>query len=985
MAGLRPHAARVAGAAALALSACAADPEPLDRQVWLEPDAVDFGAVTLGEVASATVSIRSPAGGPGFVFPSLPEPPRDLSFTLPHRIGPSGRAALVTRFAPTQVGPIDAEIEIEVTSEGGGPEGAPTLRLSGRGVAVEVVVEDARLDFGRAVPGTLARATTWLDNLGEAPVSIGARGEDDVGTCPLEASRAFCFEALPARLAPGDRVELAVVFSPRVLGPARGSITLEAAGHRFADLALLGQGTETRLECAPAALDFGVVNPGQCAEATLDCTNTVNVPASIAEVTTTTSTFEPGAPSLDRVAPGASVEVPVRFCPPRRGPYEGAIRLLDPAGAQVHRAPVLGEGGGPDLRISPSRLDLGPGAVGAPMQRSLLIENIGDRRLSISGVNSSAPGLSADGPRQLEPGSRAVWTLEATPSEAGAWQGSLQVESNDPDSPFDVAVEGSALELGVCDYRLPSVLDLGAGALAHPVPGVVMFENVGAGDCLITRLGLRGLPSDAFRLVRAVDLPVRVSPGEARPLEVELLADRTGPHEDVLELEVSSPTRPRPQVDLRAFGAAEDVVVVPPQVDFGVLDPSCAPPTRAVHLYPTADGVAELLDARVEGSAFRLVDGPDLSGGPLRLALRSRADFGIELTPSVGPRQAGALILQVRVDGQTYERRVPLLGQGQLMPERAERFVQLGHAAVDVLFVVDFTGCMAQEQVALAAHFDALTRIMDVGRLNYHIGVTSSGTRQEQGRLLHADRIRGDPFGGPAAHKVVRRTTAPEPATVFATNVQGMNLYGGSAADESPFGAGYLALRPDMLLGHNAGFLRRDAHLSVFFLTDEPEQTGFWEQDGMPSREIDFYLDYFRALKGAEGPSSFTAISMAGDPPAGCDGAGGSASAAPRLYDFAQASGGQFQSICYPADGSSFPETFEALSSPLAGLRRKFFLGQPADPTSIEVRVDGALVPRQSSAAGWRYEPADHSIVLDTILTPEPGAELTVRYRPSCP
>jgi hypothetical protein len=72
-----------------------------------------------------------------------------------------------------------------------------------------------------------------------------------------------------------------------------------------------------------------------------------------------------------------------------------------------------------------------------------------------------------------------------------------------------------------------------------------------------------------------------------------------------------------------------------------------------------------------------------------------------------------------------------------------------------------------------------------------------------------------------------------------------------------------------------------------------------------------------------------------------------------------------------------------ALADLVLGPRRRFVLRGEADPSSLVVRVDGAVVTERDAggAAVWRYEPETRTLVLERPLT---GRRVEVTYRPSC-
>lgn len=71
----------------------------------------------------------------------------------------------------------------------------------------------------------------------------------------------------------------------------------------------------------------------------------------------------------------------------------------------------------------------------------------------------------------------------------------------------------------------------------------------------------------------------------------------------------------------------------------------------------------------------------------------------------------------------------------------------------------------------------------------------------------------------------------------------------------------------------------------------------------------------------------------------------------------------------------------EEVAPPLLGQPRIFRLsGRPAG-SSIEVRVDGALVPPQGR---WTYDASLSSVVFTPVSIPARGAEVEIAYPVEC-
>ncbi len=144
-------------------------------------------------------------------------------------------------------------------------------------------------------------------------------------------------------------------------------------------------------------------------------------------------------------------------------------------------------------------------------------------------------------------------------------------------------------------------------------------------------------------------------------------------------------------------------------------------------------------------------------------------------------------------------------------------------AKVDVLFVVDNSASMLEEQALLG---DALNSfITGLGRIDWQIGVTttdtSNGTHGVKGSLV--------PMKGTGGQKILTKNT-PNFANIFKSTVNRDEVTGCNnvtvmcpSSDERPLEAISMAVAKRN--SDNAGFFRDGADLAVVILSDEDERS----------------------------------------------------------------------------------------------------------------------------------------------------------------
>ena len=276
--------------------------------------------------------------------------------------------------------------------------------------------------------------------------------------------------------------------------------------------------------------------------------------------------------------------------------------------------------------------------------------------------------------------------------------------------------------------------------------------------------------------------------------------------------------------------------------------------------------------------------------------------------------------------------------------EVEEHFIQASMPGLDILFVVDGTGSMAEEQADFVGATQVFLDTLDEIGLAWQIGVTTTdpidaGTLQSRPWIITPDA------GAPA--EALARALAV--GTMHAPPSSGLDAAALALADAD---------------GKNRGFRRADAGLHVIFVSDGDDESGAVLGADPAAAFIALLAD-----DAGRSGSVARASAVVGEAPDGCTGAHGSALAGLRYLAVADASGGAAVSICR----ASFAD--------VAAVVRDLGVDWPADfplqagpaPGSVLVDVDGARTDE------WALASDPPAVVFDAA--PPPGAEIVVRYR----
>jgi len=267
-----------------------------------------------------------------------------------------------------------------------------------------------------------------------------------------------------------------------------------------------------------------------------------------------------------------------------------------------------------------------------------------------------------------------------------------------------------------------------------------------------------------------------------------------------------------------------------------------------------------------------------------------------------------------------------------------DSFVQQANGWADVLFVVDNSCSMTEEQVQLGADFSLMLDEMDALAMDYRIAVVTTDDGEFQ------------------AGEVIDPTTVNAAAT-FASLV---NVGTNGSWEEKGFEFGVEALTlAAAQTSPNDGFFRDEAGLRVVFVGDEDDQS---------TGTVGDWLQQFASYK--LNPDHVVLHGFSGEG-TGCSGVGGNADPAVRFTQAITATGGLSFPICdldwsphlvdLGAGVDFWADTFPLTSTPIQA--------------SLEVEVNGVLVQ-----AGWTFEPAINAVVFDLADVPLNGDLVDISY-----
>jgi hypothetical protein len=316
---------------------------------------------------------------------------------------------------------------------------------------------------------------------------------------------------------------------------------------------------------------------------------------------------------------------------------------------------------------------------------------------------------------------------------------------------------------------------------------------------------------------------------------------------------------------------------------------------------------------------------------------------------------------------------VTLLLLGACSPENSvdrnsftDVFNQEPVADVDILWVVDDSTSMESEQQLVADGFEAFISTIEDTNINFQVGVVTTD-------MDAANPDRGTLIGDPAFI-----TPEDDYVALFEDRVR----VGVDGSDqEKGLAAALDALSEPKASGVNDGFLRKDAVLSIIFVSDEDDcsdedrlasgdgRSCYDEEDELVA--VKDYIDAFKALKADTNGRVLASGIVGPDVSENCP----DTWPGHRYQATSQGLGGIIGSIC----DSDYSDIMDQMGLAVSGVLTVFQLSYVPLLETLEVAIDDELIPEDPDQ-GWTFDDEYYTIRFDGDVVPERGTTVTVTY-----
>lgn len=451
--------------------------------VLLPAEGLDFGAVPVGQTATAPVVVKNtgtaPVASGQLAIAELPSP-----FSVEDDVGPwpapGGETRIDVAFAPQHAGPSATEFVLSAPDFGNW-----SIPLRGSGVAPQAAfspLPQVGLDFGVVEVGQrLTRRVTVL-NQGQAELHIENAAIEG-------AAFALGGRDSAATIAPAGRLELSAAFAPQSEGDHSGVLHLYTSDPQAAVVAmpLVGRGqiSPPRIEILHGDIDLGRAPIGETVRGHLLLWNRGGQPGVVEVAVGADAGVEFALEQHSvLVQPGASAQVTLSFSPKEAGVRQATLHVAAGADRQTVRL----QGVGQFFALDPATVDLGRVAVGGSSSRVVEIANVGNADFEIHQLRSTSAEFTAHAPIDadnkflLPAHSQRTLPLHIafSPSARGAISGTLRLDGLGANEmlTLDILLKGNGVAAEI-ELHPAGTVDFGYVALGEQTEKTFVATNVG--------------------------------------------------------------------------------------------------------------------------------------------------------------------------------------------------------------------------------------------------------------------------------------------------------------------------------------------------------------------------------------------------------------------------------------------------------------------------------------------------------------------------
>lgn len=351
---------------------------------------------------------------------------------FPHRLAPRfAYQPEYARFKPDMPGPFSGVIRFIARYRGCTIE--KQIRVTGRGISVDVAFNASVASFGNVTVGKAASQAVTVTNRGLDTRRMSAYLK--VGDAfRITAGRSF-------NITPGQTLPVTLEFRPREQRMYYDTLCVfDEQCYGTYCIPIEGNGVLSQLAFDPPFLSLDNIPGCKCADGTIKVENVTSSPIAFtsASLSTTGRFTLISGPASGTIAPGAANTYGIRYCPNDLIDDRSDVTYLDIrlADAQLYQVQVRGTSVVPRLYVTPLTT-FGPVEVGWTRTERILVENASNGTITITNPPSVPAGYTVLGttpalPATLNPRDSLWVDVRFAPTASGAYSGAMTFDITDP-------------------------------------------------------------------------------------------------------------------------------------------------------------------------------------------------------------------------------------------------------------------------------------------------------------------------------------------------------------------------------------------------------------------------------------------------------------------------------------------------------------------------------------------------------------------------
>ncbi len=407
-------------------------------------------------------------------------------------------------------------------------------------------------------PDELVMPNTPFGGSSEEELTISNNGDELLVVSDIYSSQPeFTVDPSSLYVSPGESEIVTVTFSPPEAAIYTANIIIESddPDEPVVQVPVTGEGVLPipAIEVIPAEIVWDSLEVGTSDNEMLLVKNVGYGPLTVSDIISTNAPIFTASPTNFTVEPGELMVVAATFSPTDEGFFEGTLQVFsdDPENEQVD-VPVSGTGyiAKPIIVVDPMEITFDTTNVGEITTDTLTILNAGLLTLEISSIASTVEAFTVDTQSlTLEPGDSSKVIVTFNPLEMMAYEGEIQILSNDPDNEqTDVMVQGYGYQPLPAINVTPAEIDFDTVAIGYSASETVVIENNGDATLEVSNIEC---DNDVF----TVDIQsATIEPGESENVEVTFAPLVEGDYTGTLQIESNDPEANVVLVSLSGYG-----------------------------------------------------------------------------------------------------------------------------------------------------------------------------------------------------------------------------------------------------------------------------------------------------------------------------------------------------------------------------------------------------------------------------------------------